>query len=91
VNSFNDLSWFDRAGNHHSDALKVTERYGLAPGGNQLNYEARIEDPNTFTRAWTIRMPLYRRLEAKVQLLEYNCVQFAEELLYGDLKKKTPE
>ncbi len=91
VNSFNDLSWFDRAGNHHSDALTVTERYALAPGGNQLNYEARIEDPKTFTRAWTIRMPLYRRLEPKVQLLEYNCVQFAEELLYGDLKKKTPE
>ncbi len=91
VNSFNDLSWFDRAGNHHSEALTVTERYSLAPGGNQLNYEARIEDPMTFTRPWTIRMPLYRRLEPKVQLLEYNCVQFAEELLYGDLKKKTPE
>jgi len=91
VRSFNDQSWFDRAGNHHSDALTVTERYSLAPGGNQLNYEARIEDPMTFTRAWTIRMPLYRRLEPKVQLLEYNCVQFAEELLYGNLKKKTPE
>ena len=91
VRSFNDQSWFDRAGNHHSDALTVTERYSLAPGGNQINYEARIEDPKTFTRAWTIRMPLYRRLEPKVQLLEYNCVQFAEELLYGDLKKKTPE
>jgi len=89
VKSFNDLSWFDRAGNHHSDALKVTERYSLAPGGNALNYEARMEDPVTFTRPWTIRMPLYRRLEPKAQLLEYNCVVFSEELLYGDLKKKT--
>ena len=89
VKSFNDLSWFDRAGNHHSDALKVTERYSLAPGGNALTYEARIEDPMTFTRPWTIRMPLYRRLEPKAQLLEYNCVVFSEELLYGDLKKKT--
>jgi hypothetical protein len=89
VKSFNDLSWFDRAGNHHSDALKVTERYSLAPGGNSLNYEARIEDPKTFLRPWTIRMPLYRRLEPKVQLLEYNCVVFSEELLYGDLKKKS--
>ena len=88
VNGFNDLSWFDRAGNHHSDALTLTERYSLAPDGNHLNYEARIEDPKTFTRPWTIRMPLYRRLEANAQLLEYKCVEFSEELLYGDLKKK---
>jgi len=88
VKGFNDLSWFDRAGNHHSDALTVTERYSLAAGGNHLNYEARIEDAKTFTRPWTIRMPLYRRLDAYVQLLEYNCVEFSEELLYGDVKKK---
>jgi len=91
VRSFNDQSWFDRAGNHHSEALTVTERYSLAPGGNQLNYEARIEDPMTFTRPWTIRMPLYRRLEPRAQLLGFNCVEFAEELLYGELKKKAPE
>jgi hypothetical protein len=88
VNGFNDLSWFDRAGNHHSDALTVTERYSLAPGGSHLNYEARIEDPKTFTRPWTIRMPLYRRSETNVQLLQYNCVEFSEELLYGEVKKK---
>ena len=88
VRGFNDLSWFDRAGNHHSDALAVTERYSLGPGGNHLNYEARIEDPKTFTRPWTIRMPLYRRLETNAQLLGYNCVEFSEELLYGEVKKK---
>jgi hypothetical protein len=88
VTSFNDESWFDRAGNHHSDALTVTERYGLAPGANNINYEARIEDPKTFTRPWTIRMPLYRRVEPNVQLLEYNCVEFSEELLYSDVKRK---
>ena len=90
---FNDLSWFDRAGNHHSDALIVTERYSIMPGsgGNVLNYTARIEDPKTFTRPWTISMPLYRRVEPNVQLLEYKCVEFSEELLYGDLKKKTSE
>jgi hypothetical protein len=87
VNGFNDLSWFDRAGNHHSDALTVVERYSLASGGN-LSYEARIEDPKTFTRPWTIRMPLYRLRDTNAQLLEYNCVEFSEELLYGDLKKK---
>jgi len=88
VKGFNDSSWFDRAGNHHSDALTVTERYSLGAGGNHLNYEARIEDPKTFTRPWTIRMPLYRRLDANAQLLPYNCVEFSEELLYGDVKRK---
>jgi len=84
---FNDQSWFDRAGNHHTEALKVTERYTMQ-GDNVLMYEARMEDPKTFTRPWTIRMPLYRRLEPNVQLLEFKCVEFSEELLYGDLKKK---
>jgi hypothetical protein len=87
VNGFNDQTWFDRAGNHHTEALKVTERYSLN-GDNHLNYEARIEDPKTFSRPWTIRMPLYRRIEPNVQLLEFKCVEFSEELLYGDLKKK---
>ena len=67
----------------------MTERYALAPGGNHMNYSATIEDPKTFSRPWTIRMPLYRRVEQNVQLLEFKCVEFSEELLYGDLKKKT--
>ncbi len=87
VTGFNDQTWFDRAGNHHTEALKVTERYSLQ-GDNVLNYEALIEDPKTFSRPWRIRMPLYRRLEPNVQLLEFKCVEFSEELLYGDLKKK---
>jgi hypothetical protein len=87
ANGFNDQSWFDRAGNHHTEALKVTERYTMQ-GDNHLMYEARIEDPKTFTRPWTIRMPLYRRIEPNAQLLEFKCVEFSEELLYGDLKKK---
>jgi hypothetical protein len=84
---FNDQSWFDRAGNNHTEALKVTERFTLQ--GDNLMYEARMEDPKSFTRPWTIRMPLYRRIEANAQLLEFKCVEFSEELLYGDLKKKT--
>jgi hypothetical protein len=83
---FNDQTWFDRAGNFHSEALKVTERF--TPIGENLQYEATIEDPNTFTRPWTIRMPLYRRLEKNAQLRDFKCVEFSEELLYGDLRKK---
>jgi hypothetical protein len=88
VTGNNDQTWFDRAGNHHSAALKVTERYTLM-GENHLQYEATIEDPETFSRPWKISMPLYRRLEPNVQLLEFKCVEFSEELLYGDLVKKT--
>ena len=87
VSGFNDMTWFDRAGNYHSDALKVTERF--TPAGQNLNYEATIEDPETFTRSWKISLPLYKHLEKNFQLLEYKCVEFSEELLYGDLKKKT--
>ena len=84
---FNDGTWFDRAGNFYSDQLKVTERFTSA--GQNLNYEATIEDPETFTRSWKISLPLYKHLEKNFQLLEYKCVEFSEELLYGDLKKKT--
>jgi hypothetical protein len=33
-------------------------------------------------------MPLYRRVEPNARLLEFRCVEFAEELLYGHLRKK---
>ena len=83
---FNDLSWFDRAGNFHSDALHVVERLtAVAP--NHLNYEATIEDKNVFTRPWKISMPLYRRIEKSAQVLEFKCVEFAEDAVYGALRK----
>jgi hypothetical protein len=84
VTDFNEDTWFDRAGNFHSDALKVTERY-TPQSPYHLMYEATIEDPKVFTKAWTIRMPLYRRIEPNKQLLEYKCVEFVEELMYGHL------
>ena len=80
-------TWFDSAGNFHSNAVHVVERY-TAVSPNALMYEATIEDSNVFTRPWTIRMPLYRRLEENVQLLEFKCVEFVEELMYGHLRKQ---
>ena len=86
-NGFNDSTWFDRAGNHHSEALKVVERYTrTAP--DVLSYEATMEDPNVFTRPWKISLPLYRRLEKNVQIMDFKCVEFVEELLYGQWRKK---
>jgi hypothetical protein len=79
-------TWFDSAGNFHSDALHVIERY-TPIGPNALRYEVVIEDPNVFTRPWTMSMPLYRRLDENVQLLEFKCVEFVEELMYGHLRK----
>jgi hypothetical protein len=80
-------TWFDRAGNYHSEGLRVTERYSLV-SSYHIMYEATIEDPQTYTRPWKISFPLYRRMEKNVQLLEYKCQPFAEELLYGRFRKK---
>jgi hypothetical protein len=87
VTGFSDQTWFDRAGNYHSDALHVVERYSLMDA-DHIRYEATIEDPKIFTRPWKISMPLYRRVEQNAQLLEYKCAEFAEELLYGDLRRR---
>ena len=86
VSAFNDQTWFDSAGNFHSDALHVVERY-TAISPDHLRYEATVEDPNVFTRPWKIQMPLYRRVEQNAQLFEFKCVEFAEELIYGHLRR----
>jgi hypothetical protein len=84
---FNDQTWFDRAGNYHSNALKVVERIS-ARSADTLNYEATVEDPNVFTRPWKISMPLYRRVEKDARLIEFKCIEYSEELLYGHLRKQ---
>jgi hypothetical protein len=87
VTEFNGKNWFDRAGNYHSDALHLVERYTLQTP-DVIHYEVTIEDPNVFTKPWKISMPLYRRMEPNLQLLEYRCIEFAEEFMYGNLRKQ---
>jgi hypothetical protein len=87
VSSFNGKAWFDRAGNFASETLHVVERY-TPMGPDHLQYEATIEDPKVFTRPWKISMPLYRRVEPNAQRLEFKCVEFTEELIYGTLRKR---
>src|SRR6195256_6568041 len=90
VTSQNDQTWFDRAGNFHSDALHVVERYtAITPG--VLQYEASIDDPKVFSRPWKISMPLYRHAEKHPRLMEFRCAEFVEELLYGPYRKKLTE
>jgi hypothetical protein len=85
---FNDQTWFDRAGNFHSEALHLVERF-TPVHADLVEYRVTIEDPKVFTRPWTIQVPLYRRRDANAQLLEFKCVEFVEELMYGHLVKKT--
>ena len=82
--SQNGETWLDRAGNHHSNKLKVTERFTLL-GPNHIWYEATLDDPLTYSRPWTIEMPLYRLIDENAQLLEHKCVPFTDMLLYHDL------
>ena len=65
----------------------MTERYTYIDR-NTVNYEATMEDPKVFSRAWKISMPLYRHLEKNAQMMEYKCVEFVEELMYGHLRKQ---
>ena len=85
---FNDQTWFDRAGNFHSEALHVSERF-TPKSPDVLDYQVTIEDPKVFTRPWKIQIPLYRRQDKNVQLMEFKCVEFVEELMYGHLRKKS--
>ena len=86
VTGQDERTWFDRAGNFHSYEMKVTERWNLV-SENVIEYEATIEDPQTFTRPWTIKLPLYRRLEEGYELPQFKCVEFVEEMMYGRYRK----
>ena len=84
---FNGEAWFDRAGNFASNTLRVEERY-TPLGPNVIRYEATIEDPAVFTRPWDISLLLYRRLEENARVLEFKCVEYSEDLLYGHLRRE---
>ena len=87
VTDFNDKTWFDRAGNFHSEALRLVERFTpMTP--DVIRYEVTVEDPKVFTRPWTMSMPLYRRMEPNMQLLEYRCAEFVEEFMYGHVRRE---
>jgi hypothetical protein len=82
VANFNGKTWLDRAGNFHSNALHVVERY-TRTGPDQIWYEATLTDPKVFTRPWKMSMPLYRRAEKNVKILEYECLDFLQEQRYS--------
>jgi len=87
VKSMNGKAWLDRAGDFTTDNVVINERFTMTDA-DHINYEATITDNKVFSRPWKISMPLYRRVEKNAQLLEFKCVEFAEEMLYGHLRKR---
>jgi hypothetical protein len=87
VTGFNGRAWLDRAGNFATDSAHVVERYSMLDA-NTLNYEATIEDPEVFTRPWKISFPLYRHRDKGARLFDMKCVEFVEDLVYGEVDKK---
>ena len=77
LTNFNSYTWFDMAGNFHSDALQVVERY-TPVGPDTLQYEVTLEDPQVFTRPWTIRMLIQRQTD--IGILDYECTAMLDEL-----------
>ena len=75
VVDFNEETWFDRAGNFHSDELHLVERF-TALDRDHITYEVTVEDPKVFTGPWRMSMILYRHREPNFQLLEYDCFGF---------------
>jgi hypothetical protein len=86
VTGMNDQTWFDRSGNFHSDAMRVVERY-TRKSADVMTYEATIDDPKVFTRPWKMSMALYRRQEPNAQIMDFKCVEFVEELMFGQWRK----
>lgn len=86
VTRLNGEAWLDRAENFVSAKAHIVERFTFT-GPDRLAYEAQIDDPSAFTRPWKISMPLYRRSEPGAQLMEFKCVEFSEDLLYGHLRR----
>jgi hypothetical protein len=87
VSGLNGDSWFDRSGNFQTENTHVLERFTLGDA-DHINYEATIEDKTIYTKPWKMSTVFYRRKEKNAQLNEFKCVEFAEELIYGHLKKK---
>ena len=77
VRDLNSETWFDQAGNHHSEDMRVIERYTLS-GPDTLLYEATMTDPKTFTRPWKINLSLLRIKEPGFRIVEDECLEGAD-------------
>jgi hypothetical protein len=85
VKNHNDQTWFDAAGDFHSDALQLVERFTMRDA-DTIQYEVTITDPKVFTRPWKISMPLHRQ-HGMDRVLEYHC-QAEKEEASGDFERE---
>lgn len=85
-----DRTWLDRSGNYHSYMMTVTERFTPITDYH-IQYEATIDDPLVYSEPWTIRLPLYRDVSENAELLDFKCVEFSENLLYGEFLLNPPD
>ena len=72
VRKLSENTWFDHAGNFHTEEMHVVERYSPIDR-DHIQYEATIEDPNVFTRPWKMSMPLYRIVDKNPEVFEWDC------------------
>ncbi len=79
VTNQNDKTWFDMAGNFHSDQIHVVERYHMI-NADVLRYEATITDPKTYTRPWTVGFNINRNKRPGYELMEFACVEGEKDL-----------
>ena len=82
-------TWLDRSGNYISNNSSVTETFKMIDK-DHIAYEATIVDPDLYTKPWKIKLTLYRRLEPNAELMDFRCVPYSEEFLYGDLHEGAP-
>jgi hypothetical protein len=87
VTGLDERTWLSRAGDFHSDVLHVTERYTMV-NPQQINYEATVDDSKVYTKPWKISMPLYKHVEKNARMMDFKCVEFVEDLMYGQFSKK---
>ncbi len=70
----NDRTWLDTAGNIHSDAIHVVERFTLATP-NTIRYEATIDDPIAFTGPWKVTETFRRIAKPDYEQYEFACIE----------------
>jgi hypothetical protein len=72
VTNQNGRAWLDQAGHFYTEAVHKVERFTLIDA-DTIHYQVTIDDPNVFTKPWTMTFPLRRNRQPGFALLEEAC------------------